>query len=253
MSLTVPIYGFGGGGGGSELNFDVKDFRTEAELLASAGRENRIGVITLVPMTSWRFDANQPENLQEGEVWISVGTSSPVEFDALKKNGIKVYPLSAKQYVNGALQRIDAMSCQNGEWMPWVTYLFKGGVGGNLEYIENPKANITAENEKITVSCSTFNNGDTNITTPISYEGENKIMYVDVLVTSTDVGDYAASLVAFANKPTTITYPSKASIRKTLSVGNRQVVSMPLRSGQWYLGIAGAYNAEIYDMWLEGS
>ena len=72
MSLTVPMYGFGGGGGGSVLNFDVKDFRTEAELLASAGKENRIGVVSPVPMTGWRFDANQPEDLQEGEVWISV-------------------------------------------------------------------------------------------------------------------------------------------------------------------------------------
>ena len=56
MSLTVPIYGFGGGGGGSELNFDVKDFRTEAELLASAGKENRIGVVTSVTFKGLNYD-----------------------------------------------------------------------------------------------------------------------------------------------------------------------------------------------------
>lgn len=127
MSLTVPIYGFGGGGGGSELNFDVKDFRTEAELLASAGKENRIGVVTPVPMTGWRFDANQPEDLQEGEAWFSIGTSSEVEFNALKKNGIQVYPLSAKQYIGGAWVNVTAMSYQSGEWVDWFTYLYNKG------------------------------------------------------------------------------------------------------------------------------
>lgn len=125
MSLTVPMYGFGGGVGG--LNFDVKDFRTEAELLASPGKENRIGVITPVPMTGWRFDVNQPKDPQEGEVWISVGTSSAIEFNALKKNGIQVYPLSAKQYVNGALVDKTALIYQNGEWVDWFTYIVKNG------------------------------------------------------------------------------------------------------------------------------
>lgn len=115
--MAVGKTNAGGGGGG--LNFDVKDFRTEAELLASAGKENRIGVVTPIPMTGWRFDANQPEDLQDGEVWFSVGNSSDVEFNALKKNGLKLYPLIANQRVAGTLTYVPAKSYISGEWVHW--------------------------------------------------------------------------------------------------------------------------------------
>jgi hypothetical protein len=52
-------------------------------------------------------------------VWIKAGTSSPVKFNALKKNGIQVYPLSAKQYVSGAGVDKTAKSYQNGAWVDW--------------------------------------------------------------------------------------------------------------------------------------
>ena len=54
-----------------------------------------------------------------GQVWFPVGTSSPVEFNALKKNGITVYPLSAKQYVSGAWVDKTAKSYQNDAWVDW--------------------------------------------------------------------------------------------------------------------------------------
>ena len=142
MSLTVPMYGFGGGGSGSELNFDVKDFRTEAELLATAGKENRIGVITSVPMTGWRFDANQPEDLQEGEVWFFTGTTKNVDFNALRKNGIQIYPISAKQHISGALMDCNAKIYQNSLWTEWWN--------GELYY-------NGCEYENLTGGWSTFN------------------------------------------------------------------------------------------------
>ena len=107
------------GGAGGGLNFDVKDFRTEAELLASTGKENRIGVVTPVPMTGWRFDANQPEDLQEGEVWFCAGAISALEFNALKKNWIQIYPLSAKQLTGKTLEKVPAKTFRNGIWEDW--------------------------------------------------------------------------------------------------------------------------------------
>jgi len=56
---------------------------------------------------------------REGLVWIKTGTLSPVEFNALKKNGIQVYPLSAMQYVSGAWTDVTAQSYQNGSWRGW--------------------------------------------------------------------------------------------------------------------------------------
>lgn len=57
--------------------------------------------------------------ITEGMVWIATGTTSTVEFNALKKNGIVVYPLSAKQYVSGAWVDKAAKSYQNGAWVDW--------------------------------------------------------------------------------------------------------------------------------------
>lgn len=103
---------------GVELNFDVERYSTEAEILAATPAENTIGIISTTEMTGWIIDANQPEELTEGMVWISVGTSSAVEFNALRKNGLQVYPLSAKQYISGACVSIIAMLYQGGEWLP---------------------------------------------------------------------------------------------------------------------------------------
>lgn len=85
-------------------------------------KENTIWVNTNKEITSWIMDANQPENLTEGMVWISAGTSSTVAFNALKKNGIQVYPLSAKQYVSGAWVDVTAMSYQGGKWVEWFVW-----------------------------------------------------------------------------------------------------------------------------------
>lgn len=58
-------------------------------------------------------------DVPNGTVWISTGTSSSVEFNALKKNGIQVYPLTAKQYVNGAWADKAAKTYQGGAWVDW--------------------------------------------------------------------------------------------------------------------------------------
>lgn len=63
----------------------------------------------------------------EGMVWISTGAFSTAEFNALKKNGIQVYPLSANQYVNGAWEKKPAKSSRDGAWAEWIVYLYKEG------------------------------------------------------------------------------------------------------------------------------
>lgn len=114
-------------GGGRPMNFDVKAYATEALMDADTPKANTIGVITTTDITGWHFSATQPKNMANGEVWFSVGTSSPVEFNALKKNGIHVYPLSAKQMVSGALKNVTAKSWQGGKWVSWIRYLYKHG------------------------------------------------------------------------------------------------------------------------------
>lgn len=111
-----------GGGGSNPLNFKVV-----GNPQPSNPKVNTIWVNTDVPIGAWHFSATQPANMAEGDVWFPVGTSSPVEFNALKKNGIQVYPLSARQYVGGVLVDKAAKSYQGGEWADWTTYLYKDG------------------------------------------------------------------------------------------------------------------------------
>lgn len=115
---------------GVELNFDIKDYATEELLMAATGKVNEIGIITSTPMTGWYMEAEQPEGMQPGEVWISTGTESQVAFNALKKNSLMVYPLSAKQMGNdGALVDVTAKSWQNGKWVDWWNgEIYKDGI-----------------------------------------------------------------------------------------------------------------------------
>ena len=102
------------GGGSGGLNFKVVGGTSEP----SSPKENIIWVNTSNTITDWVFSATQP-SAKSGRVWISTGTSSNIEFNALKKNGIQVYPISAKQYVSGAWVYKTAKSYQGGKWVDW--------------------------------------------------------------------------------------------------------------------------------------
>lgn len=100
------------GGGGGGLNFKVIP-----NPKPSTAKENTIWVNTDTPITSWIFSAEEPSAAEAGMVWISVGTSSSVEFNALKKNGIQVYPGYAKQFNGGTWANKDAKIYQGGAWV----------------------------------------------------------------------------------------------------------------------------------------
>lgn len=59
------------------------------------------------------------EEDKNGMVWIRTGASSNTEFNALKKNSISVFPLSAHQYFDGMLIDKTAKIYQDGEWVDW--------------------------------------------------------------------------------------------------------------------------------------
>lgn len=63
----------------------------------------------------------------EGMVWIKTGESSTVEFNALKQNGLQVYPLKASQYISGAWVAKTPKTYQSGAWVDWITYLYNNG------------------------------------------------------------------------------------------------------------------------------
>lgn len=105
----------GGGGGGGGLNYKV----VGGTSAPSNPKENTIWVNTSTEITSHVFSATQPTG-SEGMVWFKTETICNVNFNALKKNVLQVYPLSAKQYVSGAWVDKTAKIYQGGAWKEFV-------------------------------------------------------------------------------------------------------------------------------------
>lgn len=109
----VALEGFGSGSAG--VNFKIVGGTTQP----TAARENTIWVNTDTAISGWAFSASAPAEPVEGLVWLQTGTYSNVEFNALRKNEIQVYPLTAKQYIDSAWVEKTAYSYQGGSWVSW--------------------------------------------------------------------------------------------------------------------------------------
>ena len=196
-------------GGGAPLNFKVV-----GNPQPSNPKENTIWVNTDVPIGKWYFDSNRPDDLQEGDVWFSVGTSSLVEFNALRKNGIQLYLLSAMQMIDGELYPHIAKIYQGGAWVDlWDGELYDAG--NQYEYITggwqsggsggtatigtdslsvsapgpNKNASITTKNM---IDLSRFNTLSVNVTSWSSGDNSNNRCQIRIL-------DSTKQVIASAN------------------------------------------------------
>ena len=116
-----------GAGGVSALNFKI----VGGAIQPGNPKENTLWVNTETEISGWVFSATEPKIPVEGTVWISTGTSSTVEFNALKKNGIQIYPISAKQYISGAWAIVDAYLYNGSEWVQFsstIVWIYDNGV-----------------------------------------------------------------------------------------------------------------------------
>ena len=133
----------GGGGTKSELNFGVLAYDSEESLLAATPAANTIGVITDTPISTYIFDMVEPAG-SEGSIWIQTGTSSSIQFNALKNNQLVVYPLKVKQFVGGEWTIKEAMSYIDDTWVKWTyetvtanaTDIYVGDFQNGEEYVK---------------------------------------------------------------------------------------------------------------------
>lgn len=115
------------GGGGSDLNFKVIAVAS-GSALPSGAAENTIAVITTTAITSYVFASSAPTSPAEGMVWFATGTASNVGFNAIKRNGLWVYPTGCQQYVSGTWVSKTAKTYQDGAWVDWWDgYYYKDG------------------------------------------------------------------------------------------------------------------------------
>ena len=146
-------YGFkhgAAGGASTALNFKVVGGTSRP----SAPGENTIWV-NGEGITSWVLSPVEPE-AAEGLAWVAVGGASEYAFNALKKNALMVFPISAKVYTGGAWENAEAEIYQNGKWnsfsVTWDGYYFKDGdqyesvTGGWTTEGWNNQATASADN-----------------------------------------------------------------------------------------------------------
>lgn len=149
--------GFKNGAGGILLNFKVI-----GNPQPSSDRENTIFVDT-DKINHYFFSPEHPENMAENDVWFAVDAAKSVEFNALKRDSIQVFPGLAKQYIGGVLIPKVAKIYQNGEWIQFSAdryYLFKSGEGAlvALKTYRETSAKVTVTTDNISTSASSDGN-----------------------------------------------------------------------------------------------
>lgn len=178
-------YKHGGSGGGTDLNFRVLGGAVQP----TAPRENDIWVNTSTAIPSWAMSVGAPANPVDGMVWVETGAFSSVAFNAVKKNQLLVYPLSAQQYLAGSWAKVTAKSYQNGAWRNWwAGQLYDYGT----EYLD-----ITGE---LTAYALDFVN-DTNKAPTITRNPSN-------IVVTTNATNYSGGLAYWPKKVDLTSYNS---------------------------------------------
>lgn len=245
----------GGGGGGLA-------FKVIPNPQPSTAKENTIWVNTN-KINNYYFSATQPDHMEDYDVWFLVGTTSSVEFNALKKHCIQVYPMSAKQYVSGVLMDVTAESYQGGEWVDWFDgYLFNNGKTPNIVTGWRVYSNGV-------VSIGSFTNGSMSVGNTITAMAK-EYAYVNFYPSPPiDLTPYSKFVVdVVVDQESESSYPNYICISKdgshtvhatkTISGKNRQTVELDISGidGAFYCGVritswrGATTNATVYSMRL---
>lgn len=236
------------GGGNASLNFKVV-----GNPQPSNPSENTIWVNTDTEITSWHFCATEPVTYVEGTVWIQVGDSSDLEFNALKKNGIMSYPLFVKQYVGGSWVKKDAEIYNDGVWeYLWNGHLYRNGdefesiTGGWIPYktsssdttAVNPTVTKSADSVKITIpSSEPYTKGGALVTkNPVSFKDKNTLVFTG---SSTGEGNARCCIMVWSQMATDYNKYCVASYNFPSGGISNETVSIDVSSldGDYYVGI----------------
>lgn len=251
--MLINQAGSGGGAGG--FNFKVIAVSSLSALPSSAA-ENTIAVATTTAITSYVFKTDTPSSPTEGMVWFHTGTTSLAPFNALKKNGIWVYPTACQQYVSGSWATKGASSYQNGKWNNWwdgtiynygARYDFYTGtltgkaIGINSVWSPAPRVpNITYNSNNIAIgiygSAVENKSGLVYYPTPIDLTNYTNLN----LVKSQSFSDAGASFKLWVSKsvPSNFTDVGTAVQSSYNDSDSQKNLSVSALTGKYYIGLA---------------
>lgn len=255
------------GGGGGGLNFSVVG-GTEQPV---DPKENTLWVNTQTEISGWVFSATEPKSPVEGMVWIATGASSTVEFNALKKNGIQIYPISAKQYISGAWVDVTVKSYQGSEWVDWFsgTYIYKNGdqctdITGGFTTIPSsggywdgaPQVSYNADH----IACSGRSNASyPSFTSTVNMIDLTNIKTVVINVASFTGGVYTHGRIAATKTNANHGSLGGAAASKKFEITNTGEIELDVSSlsGAYYIAFGASFEAgdsgtlKVTEAWIE--
>ncbi len=172
-----------------------------------------------------------------GQVWINIGTSATAPINALKKNGIIVYPIAVKQYVSRVWSSRDAQTYQHGKWVEWIPagLLYDKGdqitsvTGGWYTPVE-VIGKVTYNEKSITVAVTNNEDGYIQCAT------KNKI----------DLTDYKTIKVNVTNFSKSGTSTPKLTISSKVGAGFTRIAEKDITAtGEFSLDVS-TFNSEYY-------
>lgn len=194
-----------------------------------------------------------------GQVWIATGNASTGEFNALKKNGVMVYPLEAKQYVNGAWVSKASKTYRGGTWVDWLNKLYSYGntydvITGGWKGVKDEGGAFTFNTDNIYVGYSGGTKRDAAVYTvnKIDTTGYSKLkVYVNITATQANYG-YGFS-IGLSSSNTSYSASGFVAVTEQTATGYA-TMSLDLSNyqGSYYIKLqAEVSKANVYEVWLE--
>lgn len=248
------------------LNF----FVVGGEAQPASPGENTIWVNTSADITGWVFSVTEPTNPTDGMVWFVTGTASPVGFNAVRRNGLWVYPTNCQQYVSGVWVRKTAKTYQNGAWVSWRPYLYNqgnecadvtggwAGVAADFGVASGLAPTITKGASAITAEITTmYRSGQLITGKSISFSGYKTLTFVVTGITAggEDNPNYYPWAAVFkqrgGNYQNTTLAHKTVTAEGTVNVDISNVSSGYVGVGLYYNNTVGKTSITISDIYLE--
>lgn len=219
----------------------------------------RLSMFDNAPVNSDPLSFVATIGVESGFVWILTGTSSSVEFNALKKNGIRVYPLSAKQYISGVWVDVEATTYQGGEWVDWILFLYNNGdeflnITGGWERVNGT---LTKNADNLTLT----NVGASSSTYAVAYTANmidlTNVKEIRVIASGTVTSDGLKSCCMAVTKTKTTTRTAAVAEVGFLATLQEHVLDVSSLTGSFYIGIMAAGSSSrqttaiTKKMWME--
>jgi hypothetical protein len=138
----------------------------------------------------------------DGKVWFKTGAKSNASFNALKKNELMVYPVSAYQYINNEFIDVDSVVYQYGQWVElykWDGTLYDSGnqyvdiTGGWKVGEGNATATVNDTEMKLSTSSNSANRIHVETKNKVDLTNYNSI-YAQVTINKLSLGSGIANV-----------------------------------------------------------